>query len=225
MPERETQFSVKGTATRVSGLFMSPANAECVLVFGHGAGAGMKHPFMSAISGGLERLRVATFRYQFPYLESGAKRPDPKPLLLSTVRAAVAQAQDLGNGLPLFLGGKSMGGRMSSIAMAEDPIREILGIVFFGFPLHPPGVPSDSRAEHLSLIDVPMLFLQGTRDKLADLKLLKPVVKKLGTLATIHIIEGADHSFHVPKSSGKSDADVCDNLSEATSSWMSRVMK
>ncbi len=223
--ERKITVEVPEANTRVRGLYLQPENARLLFVFGHGAGAGMTHPFMTAIAIGLAKHGVATLRYQFPYMESGRKGPDPKPVLLSTIRAAVSHAGNLGNKIPLFIGGKSMGGRMSSMAMAQDPMPGVQGIVFLGFPLHPPGVPSDDRGAHLAEVTVPMLFLQGTRDKLADLRLLKPVIKKLGELANLHIIEGGDHSFHLPKSQGKSDADVLGELSEIAAQWMLRIAK
>ena len=222
--EKSISVDVEEGGARVSGLFLRPENSRSLLVFGHGAGAGMKHPFMTEIAHGLAERGVATLRYQFPYIEAGRKRPDPKPVLLATVRAAVSRAKDLDKKLPLFVGGKSMGGRMSSMAMAQNPISGVKGIVFFGFPLHPPGMPSVDRAAHLADVKVPMLFLQGTRDKLADLTLLKPVIKTLGKRAHLHIIEGGEHSFHLPKSQGKTDAAVLDDLSETAVQWMSLIV-
>ncbi len=184
----------------------------------------MRHPFMEAIARQLAENGIATFRYQFPYMEQGSKRPDLKPVLLGTVRSAVEAAVKAANGLPLLAGGKSMGGRMTSMAAAEDALPGVRGLIFFGFPLHPAGMPSADRAKHLSDVNAPMLFLQGTRDTLADLKLLKPVCTKLGKRATLHVIEGGDHSFHVLKSSGRTDAQVLDELVLTTKSWASKLL-
>jgi len=205
----------------VGGLLVQPENANSLLVFAHGAGAGMKHPFMEQMSRALAENGVATFRYQFPYMERNSKRPDPRPILLATVRSAIAAAHKELADLPLFAGGKSMGGRMTSMAAAELPLESVKGIVFFGFPLHPAGTPSTERAEHLSKLHVPMLFLQGTRDSLADLSLLKPVCERLGERSTLRVIEGADHSFHVLKSSGKPDSQILDELAAAVAEWSS----
>jgi len=209
---RELQFEASKSSGKVSALLLRPKDARWLLVFGHGAGAGMRHRFMEAMSARLAEQQIATFRYQFPYVENGVKRPDPKPILLATVRSAVAAAQAAVPDLPLLAGGKSMGGRMTSNAAAEEALANVRGLVFFGFPLHPPGQPSTDRADHLDAVGVPMLFLQGTRDTLSDLKLLHPVCKRLGKQAILHIIDGADHSFHMLKSSGRSDADVIDEL-------------
>ena len=210
---------------RVSGLYLRPDNADVLFVFGHGAGAGMGHPFMESMSHKLAKRGIATLRYQFPYMEQGGKRPDAKPVLLATVRSAVEAARALDNTLPMLAGGKSMGGRMTSMSAAEKPLLGVEGIIFLGFPLHPPGPPSSERAHHLKAVDVPLLFLQGTRDKLADLKLLEPVVGKLGALATIHIVAGADHSFHVLRSLGKSDDEVLDSLSDIIRRWALKVVQ
>ena len=199
---------------------MLPDDAEKFLVFAHGAGAGMTHRWMEAMAQELAGRRIGTLRYQFPYMEQGSRRPDPKPLLFATVRAAVRTAGKLSEGLPLYAGGKSMGGRMTSMAAAESPLPDVRGIVFFGFPLHPPGAPSTTRAEHLSAVSVPMLFLQGTRDTLADLDLLKPVCRNLGTKSTLEIVEGADHSFHVLKKSGMNDAAVMATIGSTVRAWM-----
>ena len=220
---KELQFEATKSSGRVSALLLRPHDAQWLLVFGHGAGAGMRHRFMEAMSMKLAEHRVATFRYQFPFTEQGSKRPDPRPILLATVRSAVAAAYDAAGDLPLLAGGKSMGGRMTSNAVAEEALPNVRGLVFFGFPLHPPGQPSTDRAEHLSKVDVPMLFLQGTRDTLADLTLLKPICKKLGSRSTLHIIDGADHSFHVLKSSGKTDEEVLDGLATTVGSWTSKL--
>jgi hypothetical protein len=207
----------------VSGLYLRPRGAERLLVFGHGAGAGMRHRTMEALSAALARSGVATLRYQFPYMEAGQKRPSPQPVLLATVRAAIAAAGKLARGLPLLCGGKSMGGRMSSLAAAQEPLDGVVGLVFFGFPLHAPGKPSDHRAEHLADVSVPMLFLQGTRDNLAELDLLRPVCRRLGSRARLHVIEGGDHSFHMLKRSGRAAADVIEELAETVASWSAEL--
>ena len=220
---RELRFEASKTSGNVSALLLRPKDARWLLVFAHGAGAGMRHRFMEAMAVKLAEQQIATFRYQFPYVEKGIKRPNPKPILLATVRSAVAAAQSAAPDLPLLAGGKSMGGRMTSNAAAEEPLANVRGVVFFGFPLHPPGQASTDRADHLDAVSVPMLFLQGTRDTLADLKLLRPVCKRLGKRATLHIIDGADHSFHVLKSSGRTDEEVLDELAgtvaEFVGSW------
>jgi hypothetical protein len=187
------------------------------VVLGHGAGAGMRHPFMDRAADALAARGLATLRYQFPYMEAGRRRPDPHPILVATVRAAVARAA--GEGLPLLAGGKSMGGRMTSRAAAEEALPGVRGLVFLGFPLHPAGRPGTERAEHLSGVDVPMLFLQGTRDRLADLDLLQPVCRELGSRATLHVVEGADHSFGVLVRSGRSADEVMAELADAVAAW------
>jgi predicted alpha/beta-hydrolase family hydrolase len=216
--EFDSQFSVSN-AGEVSSILLRPPDARWLLVLGHGAGAGMRHPFMTALSRELGAEKIATFRYQFPYMENRRKAPDRPPTLTSTVAAAVKAAHSAAPELPLLAGGKSMGGRMTSTAASESLIPEVRGLVFFGFPLHPPKQPATKRGEHLAKVEQPMLFLQGTRDDLADLKLLKPICKKLGDRATLHIIEGADHSFHVLKSSGKSDAEILRGLAHMTAEW------
>jgi predicted alpha/beta-hydrolase family hydrolase len=203
----------------VSLLLLKPAAARHLLVLGHGAGAGMRHPFMEAISARLAGIGVATLRYQFPYMEGGSRRPDSKPVLLATVRAAVREAIARADGLPLLAGGKSMGGRMTSSAEAEAPLGDVRGLIFFGFPLHPAGRPSIERAAHLDAVRLPMLFLQGDRDRLADLELLQPVCRRLGERATLHVVAGADHGFHVLKSSGRTDEQVQGELARAVASW------
>src|SRR5690242_6261035 len=180
----------------VSGLLLRPAGARLLYVLAHGAGAGMRHPFLETVAQQLAEREIATLRYQFPYMERRASRPDPPAVAAATVRAAVAEAARAAPGLPLLAGGKSFGGRMTSTAQAEAPLPGVRGLVFLGFPLHPPGRAGDSRAEHLARVEIPMLFLQGDRDQFADLKLLKPVVKGLGERATLHLVEGGDHSFH-----------------------------
>ncbi len=206
----------------VSGILVLPANPKLLLLFAHGAGAGMKHPFMEKMSGYLGDESIGTLRYNFPYTEKKIKRPDPQPILMETVRSAVKAAKEYAGEIPLLAGGKSMGGRMTSMSASKEALDDVKGIVFFGFPLHPPGKPSNERAEHLYNVKIPMLFLQGTKDKLADLELLKPVIKKLGKKTTLHIIEGADHSFHLPKSSGKNDEEVLKELAEKVADWAER---
>ena len=201
----------------------SPKSAKALLVLAHGAGAGMKHPFMAAVAKGFAERGIATLRYEFDYMAKGSKRPDPPKVAQARVREAVAEAARRMPGVPLFAGGKSFGGRMTSQAQAESPLEGVLGLVFFGFPLHAAGKPSADRAKHLAEVKVPMLFLQGSRDALADLKLLTPVVKKLGALATLEIVEGADHSFHVPAKSGRSDADVLAGILDGAAAWMVRA--
>jgi hypothetical protein len=215
----ELRFPVSDRAGGVSALLLRPPDAHRLLVLGHGAGAGMRHAFMEAVAAALAARGIATFRYQFPYAERGDSRPDFQPVLLATVRAAVAAAASAAPGLPLLAGGKSMGGRMTSLAAAAAPLPDVTGLVFFGFPLHPAGDPGTARAEHLPRVTVPMLFLQGTRDKLADLGLLRPVVAGLGARATMRVVDGADHSFAVLKRSGRTHEDVLDELAETTAAW------
>ena len=192
----------------VSGLFELPANARACYVFGHGAGAGMNHPSMASVADDLSQQGIATLRYQFPYMEGGSRRPDPPALCHATVRAAVAEASRLAPGLRLVAGGRSFGGRMTSQAQALAALPGVSGLAFFAFPLHPAGRPSQERADHLSDVNIPMLFLQGTRDDLATLELLQPVVQRLGARATLKLLQDADHSFHVRASSGRRDPDV-----------------
>jgi len=203
----------------VSGLLLRPDSARLLYVLAHGAGAGMRHPFLESIAQRLAERRIATLRYQFPYMEQRARRPDPPAVAAAAVRAAVAEAARVAPGLPLVAGGKSFGGRMTSTAQAETPLPGVKGLVSLGFPLHPPGRPADSRAEHLAQVAIPMLFLQGDRDEFADLKLLKPVVKRLGERATLHLVEGGNHSFKVLKRSGKTEADVMEELVGAIADW------
>lgn len=209
---------------RVSGLLIAPPDARACYVLAHGAGAGMAHPFMAAAASGLATRGIATLRYQFPYMERGSKRTDTPRVAHAAVRAAVSEAARLLPGLPLFAGGKSFGGRMTSQAQAESPMPGILGLVFLGFPLHPAGKPSDERAAHLFDVTVPMLFLQGTRDDLATLDLLQPLVKRLGKRATLHLFQDADHSFHVPARSGRKDAEVMEEVRDALASWIDALI-
>jgi predicted alpha/beta-hydrolase family hydrolase len=205
---------------RVSGLLQIPRDARACYVMAHGAGAGMAHPFMAAIANGLAEHRIATLRYQFPYMELGSKRPDTPKLAQATVRAAVAEASRLVPELALFAGGKSFGGRMTSQAQAASPLPDVHGLVFLGFPLHPAGQPSDERAAHLFDAQIPMLFVQGTRDQLADLPLLQTLVGKLGTRATLKLFQDADHSFHVPARTGRKDSEVMAEMSQALADWI-----
>jgi predicted alpha/beta-hydrolase family hydrolase len=204
----------------VSGLFDLPANARACYVFGHGAGAGMNHPSMASVADDLSQQGVATLRYQFPYMERGSRRPDPPALCHATIRAAVAEAGRLAPGLRLVAGGRSFGGRMTSQAQALAPLPGVSGLAFFAFPLHPAGRPSQERAAHLSDVNIPMLFLQGTRDDLATLELLQPVVQRLGARATLKLLQDADHSFHVRVSSGRRDPDVRQEAVRAMVNWI-----
>jgi uncharacterized protein len=215
---RDLRFSVLDKE-EVSALLLLPSRATSLLVLAHGAGAGMNHSFMSAIANRLAADGVAAFRYQFPYMEQKRGVPDKQPMLTATVAAAVAMAAQLAPDLPLFAGGKSMGGRMTSLAASEHKLEAVKGLIFFGFPLHPPKRPSIKRAEHLKLVKQPMFFLQGTRDDLADLTLLRPICESLGPQTKLQVIEGADHSFHVLKRSGKTDAEVLGELSGTVKAW------
>jgi predicted alpha/beta-hydrolase family hydrolase len=212
-----------GQATSVSALLIEPKDARACFVFAHGAGAGMTHSFMEQAAAGLAGRGIATLRYQFPYMEKASKRPDPPVIAHAAVRAAVEEAARHCPGLPLIAGGKSFGGRMTSQAQAKAPLAGARALAFFGFPLHPAGKPSTDRADHLAEIDVPMLFLQGTNDKLAELQLLKPVVEKLKPLATLHVIEAADHSFHVPARSGRNDREVMSEILDALAAWVRAI--
>lgn len=208
-----------GGDVEVSALLLRPADPHAFYVLAHGAGAGMRHAFMEAIAQRLAARGVATLRYQFPYVERGERRIDPEPLLLATVRAAVAMGREEAGGLPLLAGGKSMGGRMTSRAAAAEPLEGVAGIVFLGFPLHPDKQPGTSRAEHLDMVALPLLFLNGTRDTLAELSLLEPIVAKLGARATLHVVQHADHMFHVLKKSGRTDEQVLDELADTIAAW------
>lgn len=205
---------------RVSALLDAPLQARACYVLAHGAGAGMTHPSLEAAAAGLAERGIATLRYQFPYMEAGAKRPDPPALAQATVRAAVAEAGRLVPQLPLVAGGRSFGGRMTSQAQASAPLPNVRGLAFLAFPMHPAGRPSDDRAAHLFDVRIPMLFLQGTNDALADLKLLQPLVERLGRRATLKLFADADHSFHVPARSGRKDADVRRDVLDALAAWI-----
>jgi uncharacterized protein len=222
MDAERHEFAVEG-AGQMPGLLVRPANARWLLVLAHGAGAGMRHPFLEALARELGEVGVASFRYQFPYMEERRRVPDSPAVLTATVAAAVRAAEHLAPGVVLLAGGKSMGGRMTSTAASEGLLEGVRGFVFLGFPLHPPKRPGTKRAEHLEKVEIPMLFLQGTRDDFADLALLRPICDGLGSLATLHVIEGADHSFHVLKKSGKSDGEVLRELAETTAGWAAEL--
>jgi uncharacterized protein len=212
-----------GDRHTVSGLLLAPKAAAACFVFAHGAGAGMSHAFMEDVAAGLAALGIATLRFQFPYMESGNIRPDPPIIAHATIKAATKKAATLLPGCPLFAGGKSFGGRMTSQAQAAAPLPDVRGLVFLGFPLHPSKRPSDERAEHLFKVRIPMLFLQGTRDPMAELQWLEPVVERLGERATMHLFQDADHSFHVPARSGRTDADVRQKMLDTLADWMRAV--
>jgi predicted alpha/beta-hydrolase family hydrolase len=212
-------------ARRVSGLLIVPPQARACTVLAHGAGAGMKHPFMAAVATELAERGIATLRYQFPYMEQGGRRPDPPKLAHATVRAAVAEAARLLPKLPLFAGGKSFGGRMTSQTQAAAPLPGVRGLIFLGFPLHPAGKPSRERSEHLFHVQVPMLFLQGTRDALASLDELEPVCRALGRRATLKLLRDADHSFHVPAKTGRKDPQVRAEVLDALAAFIDDVLR
>jgi predicted alpha/beta-hydrolase family hydrolase len=207
--------------TTVSALLREADAPHALLVLAHGAGAGMRHAFMEATAERLAARGVSTLRYQFPYMERGGRRPDSPRVAVQAVRAAVAAAAALKTGLPVFAGGKSFGGRMTSTAAAEGPLPGVEGIVFLGFPLHAPGKTGTERARHLADVSVPMLFLQGTRDRLADLEGITSVCEGLGERATLHVVDGADHSFHVLKRSGRTDAEALDEIAASVAGWTS----
>jgi predicted alpha/beta-hydrolase family hydrolase len=216
------RFHVSDKAGEVSALLRKPPNAQCLYVLAHGAGAGMQHRFMQAITDELTQRGIATFRYQFPYMEAGRRRPDHHTTLTQTVQAAIEKAAEHADNLPIFAGGKSMGGRMTSRLLAQQPIGVVRGLVFLGFPLHPPGKPGVERGDHLEDVKLPMLFLQGTRDKLAELELLKPVCSRISD-TTLHIVEGADHGFDVLKRSGRTGEEVLGELASTIREWCFRV--
>src|SRR5881396_804710 len=224
-PATELRVRVGEITGGVSALLVRPADARFLYVLAHGAGAGMRHPFLETISQRLAEQGIATLRYQFPYMEQRARRPDPPAVAAAAVRAAVMEAARAAPGLPLVAGGKSFGGRMTSSAQAKEPLPGVGGLVFVGFPLHPPGRPGDERAEHLARVEIPMLFLQGTRDDFADLKLLRPLIERLDTRATLHLVDGADHSFHVLKRSGRTDPEVLTELADAIATWLRSTLK
>ncbi len=207
----------------VSTLYERPRSLRAVLLLAHGAGAGMHHPFMKRMAGELASIGVATLRYQFPYMEAGRRRPDHRTTLLATVRVAAARGRALARGVPLLAGGKSMGGRMTSLAQSEAPLPHVRGLIFFGFPLHPAGKPGTERGHHLSATDLPLLFLQGTRDALAELPRLEPVLRALPE-STLHRVEGADHGFRVRKKDGRGPDEVFADMTDAVDAWIQRVV-
>jgi predicted alpha/beta-hydrolase family hydrolase len=210
-----------GSGGEVSALLLRPPSARACYIFAHGAGAGMNHEFMETVATGLCDRGIATLRYQFPYMEKASKRPDAPAIAHAAVRAAVEEAARCCSGLPLIAGGKSFGGRMTSQAQAIAPLPGVHGLAFLGFPLHPAGKPSVVRAKHLSEVHIPMLFVQGTRDKLAEPQLLEPVVKRLGASASLHLVQEADHSFHVPARSGRNDRAAMSEILDTVSAWIS----
>ncbi|HTB02819.1 MAG TPA: alpha/beta family hydrolase [Bradyrhizobium sp.] len=214
-----------GSANAVSALLLRPPSARACFVFAHGAGAGMTHTSMEQVARGLCDRGIATLRYQFPYMEKGSKRPDAPPVAHATVRAAVDEAARCCADLALVAGGKSFGGRMTSQAQAIAPLPGVRGMAFLGFPLHPAGKPSDTRAKHLGDIDIPMLFIQGTRDALAELPLLEPVVERLGKLATLHRVAEADHSFHVLARSGRNDREAMSEVLDTLAAWIGAIAR
>lgn len=218
---KQKKFDVPGSG-KVSSLLEIPAGATQLLVLAHGAGAGMEHPGMTALAEALHASGVATFRYQFPYMEKGSKRPDNPKVAVATVAAAVRAAVKSAPELEVFAGGRSFGGRMTTTASSLGEIEMVLGIVCFGFPLHPAKQPDNKRAAHLEKVGHPMLFLQGTRDALADLELLGPVLSPLqeAGLATLHVVEGADHGFDVLKRSGRTGDEVLEELAGTAAAWM-----
>jgi hypothetical protein len=220
-PEPSRRLAIKvNDGQAVSALLLVPDRPAACLVLAHGAGAGMAHPFMAAIADGLYRRGVATLRYQFPYMENGSRRPDRPAVSQQTVRAAVAEADRRLPGCPLFAGGKSFGGRMTALAQAASSLPHVLGLVFFGFPLHPAGKPARDRAEHLFEIDIPLLFLQGTRDALAEQNSIREVAGEIGGRARLVMLQDADHSFHVPARSSRTDQGTRDAMLDAAVEWM-----
>ena len=216
-------ISVMNGRYQVSSLLVTPTDTKAVMVLGHGAGAGMEHRFMEQLAENLAAVGIGSLRYNFPYIEQGRRAPSAPGISQATIRAAVEIANQSFPNQLLLVGGKSYGGRMSSQAQASEPLPGVAGLVFFGFPLHAPGKPGDSRGEHLKDIDIPMLFLQGSRDKLADLSLLHPLVEALGEVATLRVLEGADHSFNMLKSATKSSAQVQQELAKITGEWVLKL--
>src|SRR5579863_2623716 len=223
MPQSDDLAFPVENAGEVSALLLRPHDARWLLLLAHGAGAGMRHPFMESPAHILAATKIATLRYQFPYMEHRRGRPDSPAILSATVAAALHTALKAAPDLPILAGGKSMGGRMTSQAAAQSLLPGVRGLVFFGFPLHPPNAPATKRADHLAKVPMPMLFLQGTRDTLADLELLRPICNQLGSCATLHVIDTADHSFHVPKKSGRTAQDILHELAETAASWAEQI--
>ena len=225
MAIRTTALTISWTGgTTLPGLLDMPADVAACYVFAHGAGAGMEHAFMAAIARGLAQRGIAVLRFQFPYMAQGSRRPDPPAVAQGSVHAAVQEAGTRLAGVPLFAGGKSYGGRMTSQAQAAEPLAGVRGLVFAGFPLHPAGKPATDRAAHLAGVRVPMLFLQGTRDALADLDLMRQTIEALGSRAALHVIEGGDHSFHVLARSGRKDDEVREELLDTMAGWMKSTL-
>lgn len=221
MQKKEFCFEVEGfTGETVSGMLTVPEGALCVYVMAHGAGAGMRHPFMEGMSSALANVGLATLRYQFPYMEKKRRRPDQPRVLVATVRSACRQAKLKAGDLPLLAGGKSMGGRMTSLAIAQEPLASVDGLIFLGFPLHAPGRTGIERADHLENIPAPMLFLQGDRDRLANLDLMRPVCDGLGSRVVLDVIEGADHSFKMLKSARLEQNQVYSYLAGRIRDWI-----
>ncbi len=221
MPTRPASLTITlPSGATTSGLLQAPARAEAGYVFAHGAGAAMDHGFMTAIAQGLAERGIAILRFNFPFMEQGSKRPDPPAVAQAAIRAAVAEAVRQWPGLPLFAGGKSYGGRMTTQAQAADALPCVEGIVLVGFPLHPAGKPSTDRAAHLAGVKLPMLFLQGTRDALAEIDLMRETTASLGSRASLHVVEGADHAFHVLVRSGRNDGQVREELLDTMAAWM-----
>jgi len=219
MSERPVAIVLAG-GERVSGLVIAPASPRAAYVLAHGAGAGMTHPFMAAAARGLAERGIATLRFQFPAMERGSKRVDTPKAAHAAVRGAVAEAARQLPGVALFAGGKSFGGRMTSQAQGEAPLPGVRGLAFLGFPLHPAGRPAAERGAHLASVRIPMLFLQGSRDDLASLALLEPVVESLAPRATLAVFADADHSFHVPARSGRNDAQVLADVLDTLAGWI-----
>jgi uncharacterized protein len=215
----DLRLHIGQTVGDVSAFLLRPPNSWVLYVVAHGAGAGMHHAFLDNVSAALAAQGVATFRYQFPYLESGRRRPDPPSVLEATVRAAVSKAGEIVPELPVVAGGKSLGGRMTSSAAAAAPLEGVRGLAFLGFPLHPPGQPGTRRADHLDHVHLPMLFLQGTRDTFARVDLITDVCSRLGSRATLHLLEGADHSFGVPRRAARTPSQVIEWLATTVASW------
>jgi uncharacterized protein len=224
VPATHISIAVSETV-RVSGLLQNPPRARACYVLAHGGGAGMDHPFLVTAAAELALRGIASLRYQFPYMEHRVKRPDSPQLAQATARAATATARGLVPELPLIAGGKSFGGRMTSQAQAKASLPGVRGLAFLGFPLHPAGRPSQDRARHLFEVQIPMLFLQGTRDKLASLDQIEPLCKELGNRATLKLFEDADHSFHVPARSGRKDAQVLGEMLDALAAWLNDLIE
>jgi predicted alpha/beta-hydrolase family hydrolase len=214
-----------GDDLRVSGLLQRPPDARALFLLGPGAGAGMRHAFLSGLSAALATRGIASLRYQFPYMERNSRRPDAPAVCHATIRAATAWAGEFEPALPLLAGGKSFGGRMTSQAQALAPLPGVRGLAFLGFPLHPPKKPSLTRADHLSKIRIPMLFVQGTRDALAEVELIHRATEALADRASLTMIDGADHAFHVPARSGRNDADVLCAIAEALERWVASALR